>query len=179
MASSPGFGSCIRYQNALLRLAFTVAASPRGLNQATYSTLVGSFFNRNAVTDLRPLQLLVSIWFQKLFHRPPGLLFSFPSLYLFTIGQEEYLALAHRRACFQRSFSSFVVLENNTVGLRVFAYRTVTVFGTAFQRFLLTRRSPRALSWEIHALSHNTIYNDSPSSPLSLRLNLRPTQCKS
>ena len=72
--------------------------------------LVGSFFNRNAVTDLRPLQLLVSVRFQILFHRPPGLLFSFPSLYLFTIGQEEYLALPHRRGCFPRGFSSPVVL---------------------------------------------------------------------
>ena len=66
---------------ALLRLAFTVASPPQGLNQATYSTLVGSFFNRNAVTDLRPLQLLVSVWFQILFHRPLGLLLSFPSRY--------------------------------------------------------------------------------------------------
>ncbi len=110
MASSPGFGSCIRHQIALLRLAFTMASLPQELNQATYSTLVGSFFNRNAVTDLRPLQLLVGVWFQILFHRPLGLLLSFPSRYLFTFGQEEYLALAHRRACFQRGFSSLIVL---------------------------------------------------------------------
>ena len=57
-----------------------------------------------------PLQLLVSVRFQILFHRPPGLLFSFPSLYLFTIGQEEYLVLPHRRGCFRRGFSSPVVL---------------------------------------------------------------------
>jgi hypothetical protein len=62
------------------------------------------------VTDLRPLHLLVSIRFQILFHRPPGLLFNVPSLYWFTIGQEEYLALAHRRACFLRGFSGLVVL---------------------------------------------------------------------
>ena len=35
--------------DALFRLAFTVAAPAHGINQATYSTLVGSFFNRNAV----------------------------------------------------------------------------------------------------------------------------------
>ena len=63
---------------------------------------------------LRPLQLLVSVRFQILFHRPPGLLFSFPSLYLFTIGQSEYLVLPHRRGCFQRDFSSLVVLWINT-----------------------------------------------------------------
>ncbi len=66
---------------ALFRLAFTVAPFPQELNQATQDQLVGSFFNRNAVTVLRPLQLHVSIRFQILFHRPPGLLFSFPSLY--------------------------------------------------------------------------------------------------
>lgn len=59
---------------------------------------------------LLPLQLLVSVRFQILFQLPLGILFSFPSLYWFTIGQEEYLALAHRRACFQRDFSSLVVL---------------------------------------------------------------------
>lgn len=110
MASSPGFGLCIRHGIALFRLAFTTASSPRGLNQATYGTLVGSFFNRNGVTDLRPLHLLVSVRFQILFHRPPGLLFNVPSLYWFTIGQEEYLALAHRRACFRRGFSGLAVL---------------------------------------------------------------------
>lgn len=87
-----------------------MAPFPQELNQATQSQLVGSFFNRNAVTVLRPLQLHVSIRFQILFHRPPGLLFSFPSLYLFTIGQKEYLALPHRRGCFRRDFSSLVVL---------------------------------------------------------------------
>ncbi len=62
------------------------------------------------MTDLRPLHLLVSIRFQILFHRPPGLLFNVPSLYWFTIGQEEYLVLAHRRACFRLGFSGLVVL---------------------------------------------------------------------
>ena len=60
--------------------------------------------------DLHPLHLLVSVRFQILFHRPLGLLFNVPSLYWFTIGQEEYLALAHRRACFRRGFSGLVVL---------------------------------------------------------------------
>ena len=42
--------------------------------------LVGSFFNRNAVTH-KGLRLIVSIWFQILFHSPLGVLFSFPSRY--------------------------------------------------------------------------------------------------
>src|SRR5699024_8247860 len=32
------------------------------------------------------LCLLVGIWFQELFHSPPGVLFTFPSRYWFTIG---------------------------------------------------------------------------------------------
>ena len=38
--------------NALFRLAFTLASFPQELNLATHSTLVGSFFNRHAVTAL-------------------------------------------------------------------------------------------------------------------------------
>ena len=49
MARSPGFGSSPRYENALFRLAFTLASFPQELNRATQNSLVGSFFNRNAV----------------------------------------------------------------------------------------------------------------------------------
>ena len=39
------------------------------------------------------LPLLVNIGFQVLFHSPPGVLFTFPSRYLFAIGHLQYLAL--------------------------------------------------------------------------------------
>src|SRR5688572_20642531 len=39
------------------------------------------------------LRLLVGVRFQFLFHSPPGVLFTFPSRYSFTIGRERYLAL--------------------------------------------------------------------------------------
>src|SRR3972149_8891100 len=39
------------------------------------------------------LGLFVGIRFQVLFHSPPGVLFTFPSRYWFTIGRQEYLAL--------------------------------------------------------------------------------------
>ncbi len=34
------------------------------------------------------LQLIVSVWFQVLFHSPLGVLFTFPSRYCFTIGRQ-------------------------------------------------------------------------------------------
>src|SRR5580765_235517 len=40
------------------------------------------------------LRQLVSIRFQVLFHSPPGVLFTFPSRYLFTIGLQGVLSLA-------------------------------------------------------------------------------------
>jgi hypothetical protein len=39
------------------------------------------------------LRLIVGARFQVLFHSPPGVLFTFPSRYSFTIGRQEYLAL--------------------------------------------------------------------------------------
>src|SRR3989338_3234477 len=55
--------------------------------------LVGSFFNRHAVEVLRPFLFLVDMWFQ--FYFPPltGVLFTFPSRYLFTIDLKKYVAL--------------------------------------------------------------------------------------
>ena len=55
--------------------------------------LVGSFFNRHAVEDLRPLRLLVDVWFQVYFTPLAGVLFTFPSRYLFTIDLKKYVAL--------------------------------------------------------------------------------------
>ena len=39
------------------------------------------------------LPLIVSVWFQVLFHSPLGVLFTFPSRYWFTIGHQVVLSL--------------------------------------------------------------------------------------
>ncbi len=59
------------------------------------------------------LWLLVSIRFQILFHSPSGVLFSFPSRYLYTIDQNVYLALPDSPGRFPQDFTSPVVLKNN------------------------------------------------------------------
>src|SRR3989338_6680886 len=66
--------------------------------------LVGSFFNRHAVEVLRPLLLLVDMLFQFYFTPLTGVLFTFPSLYLFTIDLKMYVALAVSSAEFTRAF---------------------------------------------------------------------------
>ena len=125
-----------------LRLAFTSASHPQALNQATQSKLVGSFFNRHAVNRLPcgkiGLRLLVSVRFQILFHRPPGLLFTFPSRYLFTIDHGTCLDLRHSRRRFIRAFTSPILLtriRHEVAGN--FTNRAITVFGSPFQMITL------------------------------------------
>ena len=62
------------------------------------------------------LRILVGIWFQVLFHRPSGLLFTFPSRYLFAIDDQMYLAFGHSRPCFLQDFTCPVVLTTYNVG---------------------------------------------------------------
>ena len=67
-----------------------------------------------------PLQLPVSTRFQILFQPPPGVLFSFPSRYLFTIDQYVYLALPHSRGRFPQDFTCPAVLRNYFVVAHIF-----------------------------------------------------------
>jgi len=68
-----------------------------------------------------------------LFHSPPGVLFTFPSRYWFTIGGNAYLALAGGPAGFPQGFSCPVVLGMSFPPDSPFAYAPLTLFGTAFQ----------------------------------------------
>ena len=70
---------------ALLRLGFPSAPFFKKLNLATYHN---SLARSTKSTRSLALPLLVSIRFQVLFHSPPGVLFTFPSRYCFTIGHQ-------------------------------------------------------------------------------------------
>ena len=62
-----------------------------------------------------PLRLLVGTKFQDLFHSPPGVLFTFPSLYLFTIDRILCLALAGGPAGFRQGFSCPALLDKTHI----------------------------------------------------------------
>ena len=53
---------------------------------------------------------LVNIWFQVLFHSPPGVLFTFPSQYYALSVTKEYLALRGGPRSFRQGFSCLVLL---------------------------------------------------------------------
>ena len=104
MDRSPGFGSASRdyslYSNSLsLRLHLIGLASPRN---ATRTPIMQKVRGYTGIATM-VLPLLVSEWFQVLFHSPLGVLFTFPSRYSFTIGLRKYLALPVSSGRFTRA----------------------------------------------------------------------------
>ena len=71
----------MRTTNALFTLGFPSTPESSSLVMRSTHKLAGSFFNRHAVEDLRPLRLVVDIWFQIYFTPLAGVLFTFPSRY--------------------------------------------------------------------------------------------------
>ena len=108
MDRSPGFGSTDPDLSALLRLGFPSApflknlTSPASVTRRTVLQIVrGSTF---------VVPQLVNIWYQVLFHSPPGVLFTFPSQYYTLSVTEEYLGLEGGPSGFPQGFSCLVVL---------------------------------------------------------------------
>ncbi len=62
-------------------------------------------------------------------------------------------------------------------GRVLFAYRTITVFGSAFQRIRLRICAHRRGSWEPHRPVHNTSCASAQAHHRHPRSNLRPTRC--
>ena len=77
-------------------------------------------------------------WFQVLFHSPSGVLFTFPSRYLFTIGRQEYLALDGGPPGFPHERPSTWYSGGRSRRSVVFAYGAVTRYGPPFQAVRLT-----------------------------------------
>ena len=85
MDRSPGFGSNACNFVALLRLAL---ASPTELQFLKLAAYINSpdHSTKGTRSHFNVLSVLVGTRFQVLFHSPPGVLFTFPSRYCFTIG---------------------------------------------------------------------------------------------
>ena len=103
MVRSPGFGSNCYYSVGLFSLAFTVPPSyDLSLQQQLTRWIVLQKARRHRINRLR---LLVRTQFQVLFHSPSGVLFAFPSRYLFTIDRKIYLALEGGPPRFSQGFT--------------------------------------------------------------------------
>ena len=73
-----------------------------------------------------------------LFHSPPGVLFTFPSRYWFTIGGQEYLALGSGLPSFPQDFSCPVVL-NSPSGACTFSLTGLSPSPVVLSRFVRLR----------------------------------------
>ena len=92
MDRSPGFGSISYDFFALFRLDFSSASYDSALNLAIYNNSPDRS-TKSTTSHFNVLCLLVNIGFQVLFHSPPGVLFTFPSRYCFTIGHQVVFSL--------------------------------------------------------------------------------------
>ena len=80
---------------------------------------------------------LVSLRFQVLFHSPPGVLFTFPSRYSFTIGYQVVFSLTGWSPLFHTRFPVSRTTLDSTSSNLSFIYWTFTVFGSPSQMILL------------------------------------------
>ena len=108
MDRSPGFGSyTCNFESllilALFTLGFPAASVLQYLNLAAYINSPDRS-TKSTTSHLNVLCVLVNIRFQVLFHSPPGVLFTFPSRYCFTIGHQVVFRLGGWSPRLQRGF---------------------------------------------------------------------------
>jgi hypothetical protein len=104
--------------------------SPDHYAKGTPSAACGA----SSALSLRPL---VGAWFQVLFHSPPGVLFTFPSRYLFTIGHERVFSLARWSSQIPAGLHVSCGTRVSFTRAQPFTYRAVTVYGRPFHAVLL------------------------------------------
>ena len=103
MDRSPGFGSMLCDLTAQLRLGFPSAPHFPCLTLPHHITRRTVLQKVRGCTR-RVLPQLVDTGFQVLFHSPPGVLFTFPSRYWFTIGHSLVFSLAGWSRLIQTGF---------------------------------------------------------------------------
>ena len=89
---------------ALLRLGFPSAPDQKSLTSPASATR-RTVLQKVRGSSFKDVPQLVNIWFQVLFHSPPGVLFTFPSQYYALSVTKEYLALRGGPRIFSQGFS--------------------------------------------------------------------------
>ena len=125
--------------NAQLGLAFATASQLNCLTllHKTTRRIIMQKARRHLTGSRRIriwLRQLVSAWFQVLFHSPPGVLFTFPSRYWFTIGRQRVFSLAGWSPRLPTGFHvSRGTRERYKRDSKPFAYGAITRCGRPFQ----------------------------------------------
>ena len=133
---SAHFGLAFAAASRLRRLTLLQTSnSPDHYAKGTPSAACGA----SSALSLRPL---VGTRFQVLFHSPPGVLFTFPSRYWFTIGRQLVFRLMRWSAQIHTKFHVRRITQEIPRRARVFGYGPFTLSGAAFQKLHLTFALP-------------------------------------
>ena len=126
MCSSPGFGSSPYDHKRPYQARFHYASGvhhPLGGQIELTRRLVLQKARRHRGHECPGSDSLLALWFQKLFHPPLGVLFTFPSRYSFTIDLKQYLALEVSAPGFRQGFSGPALLEDCLTDMIFFRVR--------------------------------------------------------
>ena len=91
MDRSPGFGSALT-DSGPIKTWFPFGSAPKVLTSPASATR-RTVLQKVRGSSYKDVPQLVNIWFQVLFHSPPGVLFTVPSQYYALSVTKEYLAL--------------------------------------------------------------------------------------
>ena len=123
--------------NALFRLAFAVAP--------VFTTLTKPLpISRRLILQQERSQTLsrsptaCKLMVSCSFHSPPGVLFTFPSRYCFTIGHSGIFSLTRWSSQIHTGFHVSHATRDTTLVFKVFNYRIFTFYDVSFQRLRLT-----------------------------------------
>ena len=173
MDRSPGFGSTPTDYFALFRLGFPSAPGLQPLTSPA-SVTRRTVLQKVRGSSYKDVPQLVNIWFQVLFHSPPGVLFTVPSQYYALSVTKEYLALEGGPSDFPQGFSCLAVLWILPLPA-VFMYGAFTLSGLPSQAVPLTDRLTYAvLNPSMHAHWFGLFRVRSPLLPESMFLSLPP-----
>lgn len=135
MGSSPGFGSAVP-DSRPIQTRFPYGYASSGLTSP--GTTTRRLINQKAHGHPLGLPLLVSARFQVLFHSPPGVLFTFPSRYYFSIGQRVVFSLGGWSPLIHAGFHvSDATWDHSPGSPAPFAYGALTLYGRPSQTFRL------------------------------------------
>ena len=136
MDRSPGFGSMATNFIRPIQTRSRFGFGTEYLNLARYYNSPDRS-TKSTSSHFNVLWVLVSTRFQVLFHSPPGVLFTFPSRYSFTIGYQVVFSLTGWSPLFHTRFPVSRTTLDSTYPNLSFIYWTFTVFGSPSQMILL------------------------------------------
>ena len=150
MGRSPGFGSNTYDFIRPFQTRFRYGSAPEVLNLATYIHSP-DHSTKGTRSSVDGLSVLVNTRFQVLFHSPPGVLFTFPSQYFFTIGHRVVFRLGGWSPHFRLQDSHLLRLTFPCHSAKIFHTvccpnpECITTLGLASSAF--ARHYWRNLSW--------------------------------